>query len=84
MWGRHTAYDRIESGQPSRFEQGGREDIRGFINNWKTMDRRYRVWIVQPGLSKAEVEPKQLDLLAATENFLLDTFGAELKVVGSE
>ena len=81
---RRREKDRIESGQPSRFEQGGLEDIREFINNWKAMDRRYRVWIVQPGLSKAEVEPKQLDLLAATENFLLDTFGAELKVVGSE
>jgi len=54
------------------------------LSRWKIMDRRYRVWIVQPGLKKSTVEPKQLDLLAATENFLLDTYGAKLYVIGSE
>lgn len=76
--------DRISRGEPTRFEKGGQAEIREFIKNWKTMERQYRVWIVQPGLSKGYVEPKQLDLLAATENFLLDTYGAELRVVGSE
>lgn len=75
--------DRSEVGLPSRFEKGSLADVRDWLNRWKVMERRYRVWIVQPGLSKAGIEPKQLDLLAATENFLLDTYGASLKVIGS-
>lgn len=75
--------ERIETGLPSRFEKGDLDDIRDWIGRWKVMERRYRVWIVQPGLSKGGIEPKQLDLLSATENFLLDTYGAELRVIAS-
>jgi len=80
---RRREKDRIDAGLPSRFEKGGLHNVRDWINRWKTMERRYHVWIVQPGLSKAQVEPKQLDLLAATENYLLDTYGAGLNVIGS-
>ena len=76
--------DRRQAGLPSRFECGDLKNIRNYLSRWKTMDRRYRVWIVQPGLKKSTVEPKQLDLLAATENFLLETYSAKLYVVGSE
>lgn len=75
--------DRVEAGLPGRFEKGGLAQVRDWINRWKVMERRYQVWIVQPGLSKAQIEPKQLDLLAATENYLLDTFSANLKVIAS-
>lgn len=76
--------DRTEYGQPTRFEQGDLSNIRSYISRWRVMDRRYQVWIVQPGLRVSTIEAKQLDLLAATENFLLDTYGAKLTVVGSE
>lgn len=76
--------DRISAGLPSRFEHGDLGLIRDYINRWKIMERKYRVWIIQPGITKASIEPKQLDLLAATENFLLDTYGASLEVIGSQ
>lgn len=76
--------DRLSAGRPSRFERGDLQLIRDFISRWKFMDRKYRIWIVQPGLSKSSVEAKQLDLLAATENFLLDTYGASVRVIASE
>ena len=75
--------DRIEADLPSRFEKGSAEQIRRYTAEWKSMDRSYRVWIVQPGLSKAKVAPKQLDLLAATENFLMETYSVNLTVVAS-
>lgn len=75
--------DRIKSGSCSRFDHGSLGLIRDFMSRSKIMERRYKVWIVQPGISKASIEPKQLDLLAATESFLLDTYGASLEVVGS-
>lgn len=76
--------DRILAGLASRFERGDLGLIRDYTNRWKTMERKYRVWIVQPGITKTAIEPKQLDLLAATENFLLETFGASLEVIGSQ
>jgi superfamily II DNA or RNA helicase len=75
--------DRTEVGAPSRFERGGSEEIRDWISRWQLMDRQYAVWIVQPGLAKGSIEPQQLDLLAATENYLLDTYSAPLRVIGS-
>lgn len=75
--------DRILAGLPTRFECGNLGLIRDYMNRWKVMDRKYKVWIVQPGLRKEKIESKQLDLLAATENFLLDTYGASLEVIGS-
>lgn len=75
--------DRLESKLPSRFERGGLGQIRDWRNRWQFMERKYRIWIVQPGISKAVIEPAQLDLLAATENYLLDTYGAPLRVLAS-
>ena len=76
--------DRTENGKPSRFERGGLEEIRDWISRWQLMDREYHVWIVQPGLAKSSIESHQLDLLAATENYLLDTYSAPLRVIGSD
>jgi hypothetical protein len=75
--------DRINAGLPSRFEAGTLSVVRDLINNWQQYEHHYSVTIVQPGLSKAQVEPAQLDLLGATESYLLETYGAPLRVVGS-
>ena len=45
---------------------------------------RLRAFIVQPGLSIAEVSKEQLELLAVTENYLKETFAVPLEIVGSE
>ncbi|SEH12689.1 Superfamily II DNA or RNA helicase [Sphingopyxis sp. YR583] len=80
---RRREKDRSEAGKPSRFERGGNDDIRHWLSRWQLMDREYAVWIVQPGLRTSTIEPQQLDLLAATENYLLDTYSAPLRVIAS-
>jgi hypothetical protein len=45
---------------------------------------RLRVFIVQPGLSVAEVSQEQLELLAVTESYLKQTFAVPLEIVASE
>lgn len=75
--------DRTEARAPSRFERGGSHEIKNWISRWQLMDREYTVWIVQPGVAKSSIEPQQLDLLAATENYLLDTYSAPLRVIAS-
>ena len=76
--------DRMAKGPPSRFEQGDLGTLKGLISCWQELRPDYHVWIVQPGLSKATIEQKQTDLLAATEGFLLETYGILLRVIASE
>ena len=76
--------DRLDRKQESRFEKGDLKILRSLISRWKELEHRYKVWIVQPGLSKSTIEPKQSDLLAATERYLLETYGAPLHVISSK
>lgn len=75
---------RVERGNPSRFEVGNLDAVRSFLKDWRELRPVYRIWIVQPGLSKSGIEPKQLDLLAATETFLSETYGIPLHVIASD
>ncbi len=76
--------DRLNRGQASRFERGDLRTIGKLISLWRELRPEYRVWIVQPGLSKSTIEPKQLDLLAATEMFLSETYGIPLRVLANK
>ncbi|MFO0847135.1 MAG: hypothetical protein U0871_01060 [Gemmataceae bacterium] len=42
-----------------------------------------KVTIVQPGLSKAKITDEQLELLAVTENYLMETYNVPFRVVVS-
>ena len=75
---------RMAVGHPSRFERGDIGTLKGLISCCQELEPDYHVWIVQPGLSKAIIEPKQMDLLAATEVFLSETYGIPLRVIASE
>lgn len=75
---------RLNRKQESRFEKGNLKILKNLISRWKELEHRYQVWIVQPGLSKSTIEPKQSDLLAATERYLLETYGAPLRVISSK
>ena len=76
--------DRLAAGRVSRFERGDRKILRKLASRWRELEPDYRVWIVQPGVSKTTIEPKQLDLLAATESYLTETYGIPLRVIASE
>ena len=79
----HRESLRTKSGRASRFEAGDKGTIQRLINASKELTFEYRVHIVQPGLSKARLTPSHMDVLGATETYLLETFSMPLRVVAS-
>src|SRR5690606_2939955 len=64
--------------------QVGDVDLLQLINEISRSHRvSLKVFIVQPGLSKAQVTPAQLALLAVTENYLWQTYQIPLEVITS-
>jgi hypothetical protein len=53
------------------------------LNASKELAFDFRVHIVQPGLSKAQITPAHMDVLGATETYLLETFSMPLRVIAS-
>ncbi len=80
----HRETKRTNEGKVSRFE---RSDLRqlGLI---KEKSKRiykciFRIFIVQPGLSVAQASDQQLELLAVTENHLMETFKINFGVIAN-
>ncbi|PQM26730.1 helicase [Sphingopyxis lindanitolerans] len=85
---------RREEGRKSRMAKAGRAHVtrfeRGDVKVLRDLDKQarllmpeFKVYIVQPGLSKAGLVTRQLDLLAATDLYLTDTSAIPLHVIGS-
>lgn len=76
---------RISNNGKSRFQGATTiEDIR--IIKDKSRKRYkcdFKVYIVQPGLSKSQASEAQLELLAVTENYFKQTYQIDLEVIGS-
>jgi superfamily II DNA or RNA helicase len=79
----HQEDQRKKKGQSSRLEKGDRVEIQRLLNVAKQISFEYRVFIVQPGVSKAQISPAFLDVLGATETFLQETYSIPLRVVTS-
>lgn len=75
--------DRVKSTRVSRFEVGGRKLIQTFIRQLPHLRVHGEVFIVQPGLLKSSLNPKQMEVLGATETYLMETYKMPLIVVGS-
>ncbi|MDK2014635.1 MULTISPECIES: DEAD/DEAH box helicase [unclassified Deinococcus] len=77
---------RTARGLPSRFEPGfgNLRTLTMLEKAASTLDVRFHLSIVQPGLSRAEATAAQLDLLAATEMYLAETYQIPLRVIGSD
>ncbi|MGK9261993.1 DEAD/DEAH box helicase family protein [Sinorhizobium meliloti] len=62
----------------SRLEKGNVVDLIQWHNRWSEFDYRFEMTAVQPGYSKAEAirqqDKGQLELLAATQSLLMDTW----------
>lgn len=76
---------RTARGLPSRFEPGYGDlrTLKMLEKAASTLDVRFHIHIVQPGLSQAEATAAQLELLAATEMYLAETYQIPLRVIGS-
>jgi len=76
--------DRVESGRPTRFEIGSKDRLAQIRDLSRVCAVALRVYIVQPGLSKAGAAEHQLALLGVTERFLSETYQVPLKVYCSQ
>lgn len=80
---KHREAKRVKDGRPSRIEKGDAKTLFELLNNAHLLKPVYRVFIVQPGMSKAEATLDQLRLLGATETYLSDTCSVPLRVIAS-
>lgn len=75
--------DYVKRVNQSRFEVGTRKTVFKIRKQAPHLKIRCDVFIVQPGLSKQQVSDKQLELLGATESFLVDQYQMRLHVISS-
>lgn len=66
-----------------RFERGNAAGLTALGNKVRFLVPDMRIFIVQPGLSKSCASIQQLDLLAATEAYLRETYAVPMTVIGS-
>lgn len=69
--------------EETRIELGSRKDLMRIREKTETQRVRLKVFVVQPGLSRIKSSMEQLELLAVTENYLLETFAVPFGVVAS-
>ncbi|MBX9794669.1 MAG: restriction endonuclease subunit R, partial [Burkholderiaceae bacterium] len=74
---------RVQRGAPTRFERGSEALLLQIRDMSRRSDLKIKVYIVQPGLSKARVSEGQQMLLAVTERFLSDTYEIPFAVMCS-
>lgn len=65
---------RLRANKTSRFERGGLQLLVSWINKWQQLRPHYTITLVQPGYSKQAAEPAHLEVLAATQSYLMDTY----------
>jgi hypothetical protein len=75
--------DRRRAGRPSRFEKGTGAMVNGWLNRWKEFHYEFSATIVQPGFSKSKASQSHLELFAATQSLLMDTWGMRLEILAS-
>jgi superfamily II DNA or RNA helicase len=69
--------------ETSRFQKGDRDMLIRIREMSRTRPLELRVFIVQPGLSKAMATREQLELLSVTENYLMETYKLPFGVIAS-
>jgi hypothetical protein len=74
---------RYKGHEVTRYEVGAEKDLFRIREKADSQPVQLRVFIVQPGLSKTAASQEQLELLAVTENYLLETFAVPFGVVAS-
>jgi hypothetical protein len=75
---------RLADGDPTRIEVGTRDDILALRDMSRVLPVRFRLYVVQPGLSKQRVTLDQLMLLSVTENYLFETYQLPFSLIGSD
>jgi superfamily II DNA or RNA helicase len=76
--------DRRRSSRPSRFEKGTGAIVNGWLSRWKEFHYEFNATIVQPGFSKSKAAQSHLELFAATQSLLMDTWGMRLEILAGQ
>ena len=74
---------RSKSRQATRFEKGDHDELVKIKEMSEVWPVRLKIFVVQPGLSKAKVNQSQLQLLSVTDNHLLETYQLPFGVIAS-
>ena len=69
--------------QATRYEKGSKSDLMRVREKSDVQRVVLKIVIIQPGISKAGVSREQLELLAVTENYLMETFAVPFRVITS-
>jgi superfamily II DNA or RNA helicase len=80
---RRREADRQRRGSATRFEHGSMATLIGLIGQWREMRPEFSVTIVQPGYSRAKAAKPHLELFAATESYLMETWRMPLTILAS-
>jgi superfamily II DNA or RNA helicase len=74
---------RQEAEGVSRYERGDGELLLTIREMSRLCPVTLKIYIVQPGLSKAQASPEQLELLSVTETYLMETYRLPFAVIAS-
>ena len=72
-----------ETRRASRYEKGAGDLLLTIREMSRLCPVSLRIYIVQPGLSKAQVSREQLELLSVTETYLMETYRLPFAVIAS-
>lgn len=79
----HREQGRLQKGEASRFEKGNFQMRTDIEQRRAVLRPEFKVFLVQPGLSKVGASHPVLELLAATSLYLFETFNIEFGVITS-
>jgi superfamily II DNA or RNA helicase len=74
---------RLAKGRATRFERGDLSRLMELRRRAYQLLPQFRMFIVQPGVSKSHVTEPQQDLLATTELYLQETYRVPLSIIAS-
>lgn len=74
---------RLQKHEATRFERGDFALLAAIGRHAPRLKPKFKIFVVQPGLSRSQAETAQLELLAVTEHYLRETRAIELGVIAS-
>jgi hypothetical protein len=80
----HREGKRLSKGGVSRFERGNLQLLTQLKRRLRSLRPGFQIYIVQPGLSRADAKADHLELLAVTELHLKETYNVPLVVIASD
>jgi superfamily II DNA or RNA helicase len=79
----HRDIERVKRTGVTRFEKGDRKALLQLQRRSRKLLPQWEVTIIQPGLQRGAATPRQLELLGATELYLMETYQIPFHVIAS-